>query len=76
MDAPDSKRAYALLTVFLTRFLDGDRQGAVAAIHQAADSPELDRARTVLAYDLSRLERARPEWAGRIAAYRRLPPAP
>jgi Flp pilus assembly protein TadD len=78
MDAPESKRAYALLTVALTRFLRADEVGAAELRDRAAASPELPRALAVLDQDLTRLEAQRPEWNERISDFRgRLaPPAP
>jgi Flp pilus assembly protein TadD len=70
MDAPASNRAYALLTVSLTRFLRGDEAGATELRNRAAASPELPRALKVLDQDLTRLGRQRPEWRERIRAYR------
>ena len=70
MDAPASKRAYALLSISLTRFLAGDPTGSRELRRQAVALPELARAREVLDLDLDRLEAARPEWRDTIEAYR------
>ncbi len=72
LDGPEGKRAYARLSVSLTRFLRGDRQGAEQLAGEAAGSPERERARALIEFDLGRLGRARPDWAGPIADYRRL----
>ncbi|WP_133511368.1 tetratricopeptide repeat protein [Candidatus Thiosymbion oneisti] len=79
MDASDTKRRYALLAVALTRWLTGDRAGARRAVDEARALADPDgRVWATIEQDLSRLERARPEWRDRIAAYRNLlgPPVP
>jgi tetratricopeptide (TPR) repeat protein len=76
MDTPASKRAYALLTVALTRFLAGDPGGAGELVRQAAGSSEHSRALTVLERDLRELAGAQPALGERIDAFRRLLNAP
>jgi len=76
MDTPASKRAYALLTVALTRFLAGDPSGAGELVRQAAASPEHRRALAVLARDLRALTGARPELGAQVEAFRELLDAP
>ncbi len=72
MDAPDTKRLYALLAIALTRWLNGDQTGARHAADTAKALPELSRGLAVIEQDLRRLETVRPEWKERIAAYREM----
>jgi tetratricopeptide (TPR) repeat protein len=76
MDTPASKRAYALLTVAVTRFLAGDASGADELVRQAAESLEHRRALAVLERDLRELTGARPDLGGQVEAFRRLLDAP
>jgi len=77
MDAPDSKRGYALLAVALTRLLSGDEPGALQIIGEVRGLPDLERGLAVIDQDLRRLKEAQPEWGRRLATFSRIlsPPA-
>lgn len=75
MDTPAAKRAYTLLSVALTRWLSGDREGALALRERATGLREWERAQAVLSFDLERLEAAHPQWRERLEEYRALPEA-
>ena len=71
MDAPATKRAYALLTVSVSRYLKGDENGADEAWGLVSEFPELARVEGVLDNDLKILAKTRPEWEGQTAAFRK-----
>lgn len=71
MDAPETKRAYLLLTVSVTRYLKGDENGALEAWSMVPEFPERTRSEGVLDHDLKLLAKARPEWESQITAFRK-----
>jgi tetratricopeptide (TPR) repeat protein len=71
MDAPETKRAYALLTISVTRYLKGDEKGADETWSMVSEFPERARSEGVLDNDLKLLAKARPEWKNQIPAFRK-----
>jgi hypothetical protein len=71
MDAPETKRAYALLTVTVTLYLKGDENGADEAWSMVPEFPERARSEGVIDDDLRLLTKARPKWESQIAAFRK-----
>lgn len=70
LETDDAKRAYALMSIALTRWLAGDKTGAKQLAVQGNTLAGAARARSALDADLRQLEEVRPEWGPAVAAWR------